>query len=624
MPPLSMPRKHLWSVPALVGLLVLLGFAGRASAQPTTALPARPGISVSGPNLVQNGMPWVPRGVQIVGLVAPNSSLAGKYIPANQHFGAPELAQALADHSDVVRFQVSEFGLNPTDPLYDPGYASEVQQGIELARSLGLDVIVSLQAEIPAGNELRCPLPDAGAATDWQELGAMFGSDPDIMFELYNEPGVAATPANWQVWKNGGTVFNGRGPCTAVGMQSLVDQIRAGGADNVIILPGLAGEQSLAGQPTITDPAFPHDPQLAYGIHYPNLTQTPDEWDTEFGDAAAREPVIVTEWQANGTTNCVANSPVKTPLLLSYLALKQIGVIGFAFDLPGTIVSDYTYAPTTYADFACGAFTGGAGQTLFADYAGEAAQASASATTTAAPSSWLLATGALGQMDALDAATTVRTLDTPRTFVLGGDSVTLAEMGMSAATPAEAFTSETALATAAGDGSLRSGTAAVVLELGPSSPTSEQHHPAQTFALAAQVAHRDGLLFVAAPQIGLVKALSPHSRPIDQNLVFLKRDIAGMAAASADALVLPFANVQGHSVGYADVTSLAARQAHAAHRGIQIIGGLEIGGTRGQGGIPLAASARATATVVTGYSLAGQPSADNTSPIALLQQLYGP
>jgi hypothetical protein len=444
-------RRH-WSLPALLGVLVVLVCAAPAGAASPPAI-VRPGISVEGPHLMQNGQPWVARGVQIVGLVAPDSQLAGKYIAAHQHFGAAELSQAIADHANTVRFQVSEFGLNPADPLYDPNYVAEVQQGVALARSLGLDVIVSLQAQSPAGDEVRCPLPDAGAATDWHELATWFGGDPDIMFELYNEPGVAATPNNWLVWKNGGVVFNGVGPCTVVGVQTLVDEIRAAGAGNVIILPGLAGEQTLAGKPKVTDPANPGDPQLAFGIHYPNLTQTPDEWDTEFGENAGNVPVIVTEWQADGTTNCVADAPRTAPLLLQYLALKQIGVVGFSFDLPGTIVADYSYDPTTYANFACGSVTGGAGQVLFEDYAGEAAQASA--TGAGSPQSWLVTAGQLAQMTALDAPAAVAALDTPRTFVLGASSASLDAIGMDAATPAVAFTSETALAQTAAEGASR-------------------------------------------------------------------------------------------------------------------------------------------------------------------------
>jgi endoglucanase len=621
-------RSRRAALSALAGVLALLACTATASARTARATSPPPsplnttGIYVQGSHLMQGGLPFVARGVQITGLVAPDADLAGKYIAAYQHFGAPELAAAVADHANLIRFQVSEFGLNPADPLYDPNYLPEIEQGVALARAAGLNVIVSLQAESPAGNETRCPLPDAGAATDWNELAAAFAGDDDVMFELYNEPGLGETRANWSLWANGGVIANGAGgQCTAVGVQSLVDEIRAVGADNVIILPGLIGEQTLAGVPSITDPADPSDPQLAYGIHYPNLTQVSNQWDAEFGNFAERRPVIVTEWQANGTTNCIADSPRTAPLLLTYLALKQIGVVGFAFDLPGTIVADYNYDPTTYTDFACGQFTGGAGQILFQDYAGEAAQATQTSGV-GSPGSWLLGVGELTQLDALDAGVTQQALNTPRTFVLGSDSAELQAMGLDAATPAQAFTSETALAQAVNTGAVAPGTQAVVLDLGRASPVGQQRHPRTTFELAALQAHRNGYLFVAAPQINLIKTLAPHSRPADANIDFLRRDLAGAAAKDSDALVLPFGSAQKQTRGYADITQIAAQQANAVSPGIQIIDGLTIGSHSTVTSTALTAAARATSGVVTGYSLTGQSAGGSASSLGLLQQLY--
>jgi hypothetical protein len=612
---------------ALLGALAALaGGAATASAKnlhprPALAAPlSTSGIYVQGSHLMQNGGLFIPRGVQITGLVAPDADLTGKYIAAHQHFGAAELAQAVADHANVVRFQVSEFGLNPSDPLYAPHYLAEVESGIALARAAGLDVIISLQAEIPAGNETRCPLDDGGAITDWQELARAYAGDDDVMFELYNEPGLPNSAADWALWASGGLISNGAGgECTAVGVQSLVDEVRGLGADNVIILPGLAGEQTLAGVPPITDPADPGDPQLAYGIHYPNLNQTSDDWDAEFGNLAERVPVIVTEWQANGTTNCIPGAPRSAPLLLTYLALKQIGVVGFAFDLPGTIVADYQYDPTTYANFSCGAFTGGAGQILFGDFAGEAQAVEG---TGASPASWLLSAPALAQLQALDPGLTDQAFNTPRTFVLGASNSTLAAAGLGAATPAEAFTSLATMSQALAAGSVFPGTEAVVLDLGPGSPVSQQRHAAQTFRQAAVTAHHAGYLFIAAPQIGLVHTLEPKARPSWRNFDFIRRNLAGIAARYADAIVLPFGGTQKRTVGYLDLTRAAVQQANQARPGVQIIGGLSVGSHSTASAASLVAAAQATGGYVTGYSLSGQSAAGATSSLGLLQELY--
>ena len=73
-------------------------------------------ITITHNQLLRNGLPWVPRGVQIVGLVAPDGALSGKYVAAHQQFGYAELQAAVAAHADLVRFQVSQFGLDPAGP----------------------------------------------------------------------------------------------------------------------------------------------------------------------------------------------------------------------------------------------------------------------------------------------------------------------------------------------------------------------------------------------------------------------------------------------------------------------------------------------------------------------------
>ena len=173
-------------------LIVIAGAAAALALPVSRAVAATSVITVSHNQLLRNGLPWVPRGVQIVGLVAPDGALSGKYVAAHQQYGYAELQAAVADHADVVRFQVSQFGLDPAGPLYSPAYVAEVEGAVQTARSLGLAVIVSLQAQPPAGEPTRCPSPTPGPRAPGA-LAPMFAADGDVMFELYNEPGVAAT-----------------------------------------------------------------------------------------------------------------------------------------------------------------------------------------------------------------------------------------------------------------------------------------------------------------------------------------------------------------------------------------------------------------------------------------------
>jgi hypothetical protein len=535
-----------------------------------------PGITVLGPHLLKNGVPWIPRGVQIVGLVAPDDALSGKYVAAHQNFSAQELSKAIADGADTVRFQVSNFGLDPDSTIYSPAYVREVQNGVELARSLGLSVIVSIQAQGPAGLGSRCPLPDTGTERVWTELAQMFKNDPGVMFELYNEPGLAANARDWQLWLNGGTLTEGNGsPCQAVGVQSLVDVIRSEGALNVIILPGLSGQQTLAGMPLVVDPADPANPQLAYGVHYPTLTGGLSRWNTAFGNTSALYPVVVTEWDQNSTHDCIANAPTASTMLLGYLMSKQIGVVGFAFDLPGTIISDYTsYAPTSFNAFACGVPNGGPGELLFGEYAG-LAQADSQAQVVGAPA-WAVTNTALRAFERLDPAQATHLFDSPRTYVIGGNATSLTNLQAPAALATARFTSETALAAAVKARTLPPGTRAVMFadEFGTQTPHGEQVHPGIYYSRAAQVAHKAGLLMVAAPSASLVYAKAPDTLPGQLYSQFVKLNIAGAVAKSADVFEIDAQGNEQHPSRYASFVSSVSAEAIAAHPSVELLGGL--------------------------------------------------
>jgi hypothetical protein len=568
----------------------------------TRAVAQGPGsvITVQRSHLLRNGLPWVPRGVQIVGIVAPDGALSGKYVAAHAEFGTPELEAAVAEHADLIRFQVSEFGLDPQGPLYSPGYVQEVQGAVQSARALGLAVIVSLQAEPPAGEPTRCPLPDAGAERAWNELAPMFAGDGDVMFELYNEPGVSATPGGWIQWRVGGEVIYPGGACEAVGVQPLVDEIRAQAPGNVIIVPGLGGEQSLSGRLPIVDPAHRGDPQLAYGVHYPSLTRGSTAWDRTFGDAAGTVPVIVTEWDANSTTSCVAAAPEQSQLLLDYLATKQIGVVGFAFDLPGTIVADSVYTPTSDMGFTCGVPNGGPGELLFGDFAAEA-RAGDGTRPDPAPA-WIVSAATLARLDASIPVTVTRLFDTPRTFVTGAAAASLPALGVPNAIAATSFASTAALARAATAGTLRPGTGALIDAPGGTraTPASERRNPAEAFQRAAQAAHAHGLLLVAAPALTL--ATAPATAPARRrDAQFLRSRLAAAAARYADAVAIPSQGTETDAAGFTAFVEAAARQATRAHRSVELLGGLTGGTPRSA----VTAPALFTAFLSTRLSVAG-------------------
>ena len=600
------------SVLACVALAVPAARAGAATSV----------ITVTHDQLLRNGLPWVPRGVQIVGLVAPDGALSGKYVAAHQQFGYAELQAAVAAHADLVRFQVSQFGLDPEGPLYSAAYVDEVANAVQAARGLGLAVILSLQAEPPAGEPTRCPLPDAGAERAWESLSAMFAGDGDVMFELYNEPGVSATPAGWIQWRVGGEIIYPGGACQAVGMQTLIDDIRARAPQNIIIVPSLNGEQSLAGRMPVLDPAHRSDPQLAYGIHYPSLTRGITFWDRTFGTASASIPVIVTEWDANSVTGCVPNAPATAQVLLDYLASKGIGVVGFAFDLPGTIVVDSTFTPTSYAGFACGVPGAGPGQILFGDFAAEA-QAGDGTQPDPTPA-WIVSASLLSRLQLVAHATAAHFFNTPRTFVTGASSSSLALLGMGSAVPTMSFADEGKLAAAVNSGLLQPGTAAIVYAAGATraTPPAQQRNPAHYYALAAQAAHAHGLLFIAAPQTSLVTTLAPLTPADALDREFLRLGLARDTARDADAFEAPAQATQDDSSVFAAFVASASRQAARSHPGIELLAGLSAGAARSTPTPDTLFDAfLGTRLTVSGYGFSGQSAAVTTAGVAFLHKL---
>jgi hypothetical protein len=101
-------RRRLWvGVTALA--ITLAGPTGVAvAATPSmsgmdaaTARASADVITVSGNHLLRAGQPWIPKGVQIVGLL-PGFPTAG------QKFGSAELAAAKEYGADTIRFQVAQ------------------------------------------------------------------------------------------------------------------------------------------------------------------------------------------------------------------------------------------------------------------------------------------------------------------------------------------------------------------------------------------------------------------------------------------------------------------------------------------------------------------------------------
>lgn len=346
-------------------------------------------ITVEGAGLLHNGQAFKVHGVQLMPFVAPigylmNPPVEGcpkgtkppcrfkAYVNARRQFGNDLLSRAKEFGANTVLFKVAEPGLDELDPVYSQRYVDEVAEGVKLARSLRFIVILGIQESRVSGEPgpkgTRSPIPDEGTRRAAVKLASLFGADRGVLIELYVEPYAGGRVVNfWNYYINGGNGFPG--------VNRIIRDMRTAGSRNVIIVEPL-GQSFKEYNGGIEDPLG----QLAFGIHtYFNMVGTTrSEWDSRFGDFAADHPLIVTEWNQNTAENgdnvrgleyWCEKAPLDTPMrMFHYFNEKGIdGAVGWAFDLPSTIVKDYRGTPRTLSGFACGEKGGGIGD-LFQQY----------------------------------------------------------------------------------------------------------------------------------------------------------------------------------------------------------------------------------------------------------------
>lgn len=358
-------------------VLALIGGCGGASPKaPTTTTPVTTSspsssqvVDVSGLHMTLNGNPWLSRGVVIQGFVRPLAALETDNTPARLNarlnYGAAEISAIQAFNADTIRFQIGQPSLDPNSPLYDADYLNQVVTAITQARQAGLVVMIMMQDESISGEIAQHPLPTAETQSDWDLLTTAFGSDRGVVFELYNEPSLSASTANWQLWLNGGMVAGQ----TVIGMQSLINHVRSKGSQNVLVLDGLGYASTLQGVPTVTDPLN----RLVYAVHpYQHGSADESQWDAEFGIPSASMPVWADEWSAATDMQLGLGSLSSFQVavdLLNYLRTHSIPVCTGAFDMPQFVVQDIPgWTLTNYDNFSAASTTEGSGTLVHNDF----------------------------------------------------------------------------------------------------------------------------------------------------------------------------------------------------------------------------------------------------------------
>lgn len=216
----------------------------------------------------------------------------------------------------------------------------------------GVYVILDLHKVAP-GTDINThsllPMPDADhAVTFWQQVASRFQGNGMVLFELYNEPNFV----DWPCLRDGG---NCEGvPYTTVGMQTLVQTVRATGATNVVLIGGTFWANDLS---QWLDYA-PSDPlhNLAASWHVYMLggdaCNTIECYAQTVAPVAAQVPVVATEFGTDPKgAACDQALTDGIAVLLSWLDQYGAGYLAFSWNVGGqtcgslSLISDYAGTP---------------------------------------------------------------------------------------------------------------------------------------------------------------------------------------------------------------------------------------------------------------------------------------
>jgi hypothetical protein len=317
--------------------------AGGSAATGATA----PGVyRVDGTTIVApTGRSFTPYGMTVYGL-AENDWQAN--ISSDE---AAIAATASYWHGNTMRIQVAPSNLFSTSP-YSQAFLAAIQQEVADAESHGLNVILCAQTE---RTDKAVQMPNSTVEDFWRVVAPRYADDSRVWFDLFNEPrlspqAVGGMASLWNVWQNGGDGY--------VGMQSLINTIRADGASNIVLAEGTLVAESL----TLLPSHMLSGANIVYDVH-PYFSgpgwDTPRAWTNNWGFLVGKVPVVIGEWAQSASAHraCLTDAPTVVPQFLAYVAAHSLGLIAWGL-IPGVLLqSDNLEDPTTYTPgepYTCG------------------------------------------------------------------------------------------------------------------------------------------------------------------------------------------------------------------------------------------------------------------------------
>ena len=338
------PAAGAAAAPAAGGAAAAAAGGAAAPAEPWCGKAFGP-FSVHGTQVLgQGGQAFVSYGITI-------SGLQGLYW--NDSLG-PNLAMiaATADSwcANTVRLQLSQDNLlGPNGTSLNRAYLRAIESEVTMAEQDNLVVVLNDNTEFapPATWKFQHG-PTPATETFWRVLARLYGHDPQVIFDLFNEPRTyvpgMAQALEWRLWLHGGRI----GGVSYFGMAELAEYVRNTlGARNLFWIQGPFYSYSLAGM--VSNGAVLKVSGVVYAVHHPIGPPDRATWAADFGylvtDGVA--PVVVGEWtnyEPKPTpkptwqrTSCWPDAPTTVPEFLQYLAAHGIGLSAYQLE-PGFLV----------------------------------------------------------------------------------------------------------------------------------------------------------------------------------------------------------------------------------------------------------------------------------------------
>jgi Cellulase (glycosyl hydrolase family 5) len=256
--------------------------------------------------------------------------------------------------ANTVRLQVAQDNLiGDTGHVFAPKYLAAIKREVALAERRHLVVVLNDQTETAPKSVTFQLGPTPGTETFWKDLIPVYGSDRQVIFDLFNEPRTFSTGMSqaqeWRLWHSGGT-FNG---FRYIGMAKLAADLRAAGAHNLFWAEGPDFAATLAGLER--QHALLTSPDVVYAIHHPAGGHNTSAWFKDFGYLinTGVAPVVDGEWTnyrpfRKPNAECWRNAPRKVPVFLKYLADHGVGMTAYQLAAGLLVKSDSHLAdPTT-------------------------------------------------------------------------------------------------------------------------------------------------------------------------------------------------------------------------------------------------------------------------------------